>query len=248
MASCRRRLQRTTRAIWYDGALVGQDSPGVNSSTSSNFAIGRTNNSEYFQGTLDDVAVWNHALSNSEITALAGGGSPLNGPVITSFTSNKATAFEGETVQLSWTVDTSRVTGTFSYTIAKGATQIATGSTATGTFPTVIPDLAGNAQNVVYTFTAIETGGNNLSRTADVTVSADPGKPSATNQGGLLVQSPNALPITLAASDPNGGTLTYSIVTPPVNGTLIGTPPNVSYDPAPGVFGPDSFTFKGKRR
>jgi hypothetical protein len=234
----------STRALWYDGTLIGQDSPGINGSTSANFAIGRTNNSEYFQGTLDDVAVWNHAISNAEIAALAAGGSPLNGPVITSFTSNKTTAFEGDAVQLGWTVDTSMVTGTFSYTIKQGTTQIATGSTATGTFMTTIPDLAGNAQSIVYTFSAIETGGNNVTRTSDVTVSADPGKPSATNQSGLVVQSPNSLPITLAGSDPNGGTLAFSIVTPPTRGTLSGAAPNLTYDPIPGSYGADSFTFK----
>jgi hypothetical protein len=234
----------TTRAVWYDGTMIAQDSPGVNGSTTANFAIGRTNNNEYFQGTLDDVAVWNHALSNAEIVALAGGGSPGNGPIITSFTSNKTAAYEGEGIHLSWVVDTSRVTGTFSYTIKQGGAQIATGSTASGSFPTIIPDLAGNAQSIVYTFSAIETGGNNVTRTADVTVSADPGKPSATNQSGLIVQSPTPLPITLAGTDPNGGTLTYSIVTPPIGGTLTGTPPNVTYNPTAGVYGPDSFTFK----
>jgi hypothetical protein len=234
----------STRALWYDGVLIGQDSPGTNSSTNSNFGIGRTNSTEYFQGTLDDVAVWNHALTNAEIAALAGGGSPLNGPIITSFTSNKSTAFQGESIQLSWVVDTSNITGTYTYAIQRGATQIATGSTASGNFPTTIPDLAGNAQNIVYTFSAIETGGNNVTRTADVTVSADPGKPTAANQGGLVVQSPTSLPITLGGSDPNGGTLVYSIVSDPTRGTLSGSPPNVIYDPIPGSYGPDSFTFK----
>jgi hypothetical protein len=234
----------TTRAIWYDGALIVQDSPGLNASSSGNFAIGRTNNAEYFQGTLDDVAVWNNALTNAQIQALAAGGSPTNGPLITSFTSNKATAFEGENVQLSWAVDTSRVTGTFSYTIRRGAAQITSGTAASGNFQTAIPDLEGNAQNLVYTFSAIETGGNNVTRTADVTVSADPGKPLATIQSGLIVQSPSALPITLAASDPNGGTLAYSIVAPPTRGTLSGTAPNLTYNPGIGAYGPDSFAFK----
>lgn len=234
----------TTRAMWYDGTLLVQDSPGANGSTSANFAIGRTNNGEFFQGTLDDVAVWNHALTNSEIIALASAGSPIGGPFITSFTSNKATAFEGENVQLSWVVDASRVTGTFSYSIKRGATEITTGTAATGNFTTVIPDLVGTAQNVVYTFSAIETGGSNITRTADVTVPANPGKPTATDQSGLVVQSPTALPITLAGTDPNGGTLTYSIVTPPTRGTISGTGPTVTYSPTLGSFGADSFTFK----
>lgn len=234
----------STRAIWYDGTLIVQDSPGVNNSTSANFAIGRTNSGEYFQGALDDVAVWNNALSNAEIGALAAGGSPKNGPTITSFTSNKTTAFEGDNVQLSWVVDTSGVTGTFSYTIKQGTTQVASGTTATGNFTTAIPDLGGNAQNVGYTFSAIETGGGNTTRTADVSISADPGKPSATNQSGLVVQSPTPLPITLAGTDPNGGVLTYTIVASPGRGTLSGTGAALTYNPVPGSYGTDSFTFK----
>ena len=50
--------------------------------------------------------------------------------------------------------------------------------------------------------------------------------------------------LTVSASDPNGGTLTYSLVTPPANGALSGTLPNVTYTPAAGFYGNDSFTFK----
>ncbi|MEI7901315.1 MAG: Ig-like domain-containing protein, partial [bacterium] len=57
-----------------------------------------------------------------------------------------------------------------------------------------------------------------------------------------------ALPITLAASDTDGDALTYTIVTPPAYGTLSGTPPNVTYTPAPNYHGADSFTFMASDR
>ena len=38
--------------------------------------------------------------------------------------------------------------------------------------------------------------------------------------------------------------MTFTIVTPPANGVLIGTAPNVTYDPNPNYNGPDSFTFR----
>ena len=38
--------------------------------------------------------------------------------------------------------------------------------------------------------------------------------------------------------------LTYSIVKQPSHGTLTGTPPSVTYKPASGYTGSDSFTFK----
>src|SRR6185436_8346828 len=50
--------------------------------------------------------------------------------------------------------------------------------------------------------------------------------------------------ITLTATDPNNDPLTYAIVTPPQNGTLSGTAPNLTYNPNLNHVGKDSFTFK----
>ena len=50
--------------------------------------------------------------------------------------------------------------------------------------------------------------------------------------------------ISLGASDEDNDPLTYSIVSLPSNGTLTGTPPNVTYTPDPNYSGGDSFTFK----
>jgi Big-like domain-containing protein/calcineurin-like phosphoesterase family protein len=51
--------------------------------------------------------------------------------------------------------------------------------------------------------------------------------------------------ITMAAGDPGGESLTYSIVTPPSHGSLGAISGNhVGYTPNPGYSGPDSFTFK----
>jgi autotransporter-associated beta strand protein len=52
------------------------------------------------------------------------------------------------------------------------------------------------------------------------------------------------LPITLVATDADNNPLTYSIVNQPANGTLSGTPPNVTYTPDADSNGSDSFTFK----
>jgi hypothetical protein len=50
--------------------------------------------------------------------------------------------------------------------------------------------------------------------------------------------------ITLKASDPDGDSLTYMVVTPPEHGTLTGTAPILSYLAVPNYTGPDSFIFK----
>ena len=52
-----------------------------------------------------------------------------------------------------------------------------------------------------------------------------------------------ALDITLSATDVDGDLLTYSIVTPPTHGTLIGTAPDLTYTPNPNYKGGDSFSF-----
>src|SRR5262249_35094855 len=52
------------------------------------------------------------------------------------------------------------------------------------------------------------------------------------------------LPLLLHGVDPNGSNLTYAIVNPPLHGSLSGNAPTVSYAPANGYDGLDSFTFK----
>ena len=64
------------------------------------------------------------------------------------------------------------------------------------------------------------------------------------SDGSATTAEDTAVNITLTATDANGDTLTYSIVTAPTNGTLSGTAPNLTYTPAANYIGPDSFTFK----
>lgn len=234
----------TTRALYINGQLLVSDSPGANGAVNTNFRIGSTNNGEFFNGILDDVAIWNNAITTQEITALAAGGSPLSGPQITSFVADKTTAFEGEAVQLSWTINTTQMTGSLSVSIARGATQLFTGTVASGNFSTTIPDLAGTPQQVTYTLTATEVGGNNVSRTSQLNVAADPGIPTATPQSGRTTTATNPLQITLTGNDPNGGTLTFSIVSPASHGLLTGSGATRAYTAGSGYYGPDSFTFK----
>ncbi|HEX4683622.1 MAG TPA: PKD domain-containing protein [Gemmatimonadaceae bacterium] len=49
--------------------------------------------------------------------------------------------------------------------------------------------------------------------------------------------------VTLVGSDPDSDPLTYAVPTPPRHGSLTGTAPNLTYTPAAGFEGQDSFTF-----
>src|SRR5688572_3667475 len=58
-----------------------------------------------------------------------------------------------------------------------------------------------------------------------------PNERPVANSRAVIVQFNTATPITLTGSDPNGDPLTYGIETSPAQGTLTGTPPNVTYTP-----------------
>ena len=67
--------------------------------------------------------------------------------------------------------------------------------------------------------------------------------PVATAQSITLAEN-SSTNITLTGSDPQGRTLTFSLLTLPTHGTVSGTPPGVTYQPATNYFGSDAFTFK----
>jgi autotransporter-associated beta strand protein len=77
-----------------------------------------------------------------------------------------------------------------------------------------------------------------------VTVSPDPNRAPVSQNQSLTTEVNTAKAVTLAATDLNGDTLTFSIVTPPAHGALSGNAPNVTYIPTTSYTGFDSFTFK----
>ena len=68
--------------------------------------------------------------------------------------------------------------------------------------------------------------------------------PPVANDQSVTMNKNTAKAITLTATDVDGDTLTYSIVSGPSHGALSGTAPNVTYTPTSGYSGSDSFTFK----
>jgi hypothetical protein len=80
----------------------------------------------------------------------------------------------------------------------------------------------------------------------NVTVNNNPqlnSPPQAMDQN-LSTNKNAAIDIILNATDPNDDPLTYTVVTPPINGTISGTSPNLTYNPNLDYVGSDSFTFK----
>lgn len=115
--------------------------------------------------------------------------------------------------------------------------------------------LTGTAPNLVYTpglnfngtdsFTFKVNDGSLDSEVATVTFVLDNmvnDAPIAINQN-VIVFEDQSKNITLQATDADADPLVFTIVTPPSQGTLSGTAPNLVYTPNPGYIGPDSFTF-----
>jgi hypothetical protein len=115
--------------------------------------------------------------------------------------------------------------------------------------------LSGNPPSVTYTpkanfngsdsftFRANDGTANSANATVSITVTAVNDPPVA---NALTVSTPRetAIAIKLTGSDVDNNPLTFAVVTPPANGTLSGTPPNLSYLPKAGYTGGDSFTYR----
>ncbi len=120
-----------------------------------------------------------------------------------------------------------------------------TGSTATLSStivrnPTFTPDL-----DDIYSFEleATDAGGGKSITRIDLVTTVSCHAPVATGQA-AVADSVTPAAITLGATDADGGTLSYWIVSWPSHGTLSGMGASRSYLPDPGYTGADSFTFR----
>lgn len=66
-------------------------------------------------------------------------------------------------------------------------------------------------------------------------------QPPGATDSAVTTTEDTAVATPLSATDPDGDPLEYAIVTPPAHGTLSGTAPALTYTPAAGYVGPDSF-------
>ncbi|MDD1664788.1 MAG: Ig-like domain-containing protein [Methanomicrobiales archaeon] len=118
--------------------------------------------------------------------------------------------------------------------------------------------LEGNSQNLVYTplsgyvgidsFLFSVSDGIDTSNQATVTITVkekplDINSPPVAENQSVFTQQDTQLPITLTATDTDNDLLTYQVMTPPVHGTLAGTPPELTYLPELHYYGSDHFTF-----
>jgi hypothetical protein len=124
--------------------------------------------------------------------------------------------------------------------IASGGV-IVSGS-GTGTTTLTAPSVPGTYSVAVYAATSSQ---RSTSATIQIIVQtpAVNNAPVANSQT-VTTSEGTAKAVTLTASDADGNTLTYTVVSNPTHGALSGTAPALTYTPNAGFNGSDSFTFK----
>jgi len=94
-----------------------------------------------------------------------------------------------------------------------------------------------------FTYTISDGKGGTDTATVSVKVKAVNDTPTA-NDERVTTQEDKSVSITLVGNDPDGDSLSYSIVKGPSHGSLKGTAPKLRYSPKVNFNGSDSFTFK----
>jgi chitodextrinase len=157
-----------TMQLYIDGALnTSMAESGTPANVNDTTTIGRNQSfGEYFNGKLDDLRIYNRALTGSEIQSLAN--PDTQAP--TTPTNLTATAISSTQINLSWSASTDNV-GVTGYKVFRGGTQIAspTGTTYSDT---------GLTANTSYTYTvsAVDAANNESAQSspASATTQAAP--------------------------------------------------------------------------
>jgi hypothetical protein len=162
---------------------------------------------------------------------------PVNDPPV----ANAQSVTTNEDTAKAITLTATDVDGdTLTYSVVTGPTHGA----LSGTAPTLTYTPAAN-YNGPDSFTFKANDGTIDSSTATVSITVTPvNDPPVANAQSVTTNEDTAKAITLTATDVDGDTLTYSVVTGPLHGALNGTLPNLTYTPTANYNGPDSFTFK----
>jgi hypothetical protein len=153
-------------------------------------------------------------------------------------TANAQTVVVGEGLSKNFTLTGSAPNGdAFAFQVATGPSH----GTVSGTAPNLrYSPATGFTGTDSFTFTVTDAT-TGLTGTATVTLIV---VPPPTGISRTVFINPNATTaLTLTASVPNGDPFTLALGTGPAHGTLSGTLPNLTYIPATGFAGYDSFTF-----
>jgi chitodextrinase len=197
-----------TLNIYVNGALANGTLSGTVPTSQQNAPvnvnIGRRTGGFYISGALDDVRIYNRALSVAEIQAdmtTAVSGAPDTTPP-SAPASLTATAVSSSQINLSWPASTDNV-GVVGYKIFRNSVQVAT-STTTSYSDTGLSPLT----TYTYTVAAYDQAGNTstLSPSASATTQGVPFDFSLSNDGNKSVTQGSAATSTISAALVAGAT------------------------------------------
>ena len=114
--------------------------------------------------------------------------------------------------------------------------------TLTGTAPSLTYTPAvGFTGTASFTYSASDSTSTSAAATVSIEVQNVPPVADALSAS---TTPGTAVAVMFSGSDINGQTLTFAVATPPAHGSLIGTPPSLTYTPTAGYAGTDSFTYQ----
>ena len=223
--------------LYLDGVLVGSlNKTGVVAISSSVPAwIGGNppdSTIRPWKGAIDDVRIYERALSAADVLALIGNGPPV---------ATDVSVATDENVPLGITLQGSDPEGdplTFSILV----TPVNGSLTGTPPVVTYIPD-PGFVGTDGFIFQVDDGNGNSDAGTVSISVDSVNSPPVAVDDT-LVTDEDVSAPIVIQGSDPDGDALTFSILSGPPNGALTGVPPILTYVPNSDFSGADSFIFQ----
>jgi hypothetical protein len=205
--------QGTTLSLYVNGSLAKSIDTGIvaNASTNAPMRIGALSAGapQYLNGAIDDVRLYNHALTAAEVNLIFLGTAPVN----TAPTANAGAAqsiHAGTTVNLNGTSsfddNTPSTQLIYLWTLgAKPAGSIATLANAQTATPSFLADKPGT---YIAQLKVTDQGG--LSSSANVTVSSLNQAPTADAGIDKLVATFQTVQLAGQGADPDGDALTYS--------------------------------------
>ncbi|KFE67308.1 tandem-95 repeat protein [Hyalangium minutum] len=216
---------------------------GVSGAVSGTVALAGTTVTFTPTADFSGTARFQYTVSDGSLTATATVTvtvNPVNDPPVT--TDDTATTDEDVTLTLAATTLLANDTDVDGQTLTISAVQNPSNGVATlsGTTLTFTPNANFNG---TAAFEYVATDGL-ATRIGLVTVTVNPinDAPVATDATVRVAQNTSTT-VTLRATDVDGDALSFTIATPPAQGTLAGTGANQTYAPAADFAGQDSFTF-----
>ncbi|MEI6603733.1 MAG: DUF6288 domain-containing protein [Verrucomicrobiota bacterium] len=223
----------TGNVTFYAGAsLLGTSALNGSlqaSLTTNTLAVGSYSITAQYAGDTNNVA------SNSPAVAIqiAGALTPPAAPASLVATPSS------KTNSLSWSATSTATSFVVKRSLTSGGPYATLGFTSLTTFADTPLT---NGTSYYYVVSATNAAGEGAN-SSEVGAAPFNHTPVATAQSVTVGQDvPKA--IVLTASDADGDPLTFATVTAPAHGNLSGTAPNITYTPASGYNGVDSFTFK----